>query len=298
MLPVLCEASRTVARVCVVARGPDVRRAGLPRLLRALHHGVDLLHPVEGLGQNHLREAVVYDGLLVVSVLCLPELRRALHLVLEVGNGLLGGLNLGGKAANGLVKVRNPRLQAGLLVVSRRRLPLVGGQLVRAPIPVPHLVGLLILQLGHHLVDGDLHLLEAVQLDLGRQQRQLGVCVLAGGALQHPRSTRAQLLLKGATPRRAGLEQCDVHGLVKVVECLIRVEDLDRILHCGDLLEPTLDPSVKLGGGLRALLLEVRQELTVERQLSLRVVVLLEGLRVLLAVVRDVRVHLRHGLLR
>mmetsp|Transcript_109059 Transcript_109059/g.304024 ORF Transcript_109059/g.304024 Transcript_109059/m.304024 type:complete len:354 (-) Transcript_109059:131-1192(-) len=261
-----------------------------------LYQGVHLLHPVKRLCQDGLRQPVVHNCLLVVSVLSFAYLGGALHLLLHLCDVRLGALDVLCQGSNRLLQISNLCLEAHLLVISRGRVPLVRVQLCNAPIPVLDLVRLLLAQLGNHLVNGLLHLHKAVQPRRLRQHRQarsrLGPC----GALQHAGCSLPPVRLSDGGG--ASLHQGDVHGLVKVVKRFVRVQDLDRVLHSGNLLETALHPCVELRVGLRALLLQVCQKGLVQLELSLRVLKLLERLSVLHLIVRYGCVHLHNGLFR
>mmetsp|Transcript_46901 Transcript_46901/g.150748 ORF Transcript_46901/g.150748 Transcript_46901/m.150748 type:complete len:443 (-) Transcript_46901:341-1669(-) len=254
-----------------------------------LDHGVDLLHAGEGLLEDHLRHALVGHGLRVVRILGLPVLARPLHLLLHLRDGGRRGLNLLVEVVDGLFEVGDLGLQAGLHVVGLLGRAVVFVELVDAPVAVLDLVLLLPLQLNDHLVNLLLDLREGIQLRPGGQQRQFGGAGRRSG-LDQDGGRLVEALLHGC--RGDGLQE-RVDGLVEVREGLVFVQDFDGVLDGNDLLKPVLDALVELSVAGRALLLQVGEEGPVEVELGLRVLELLESLRVFLLEFGDILVELR-----
>mmetsp|Transcript_32653 Transcript_32653/g.85707 ORF Transcript_32653/g.85707 Transcript_32653/m.85707 type:complete len:281 (-) Transcript_32653:612-1454(-) len=176
-------------------------------------------------------------------------------------------------------------------MVCSLRLLLVDRELVDAPIAVLDLVRHLNLELRHELVDYLLHLREAVDLRGGGDQGEPGGACVARRLpeqIGHP-GTPAGLLARctSLNERGALLDELLVLDetlgrLQEHLEGLVAVEDLDGVLHGGDLVQAALHPRLELRVPLRALLLQVREEGLVHGELILSVLELLHLLSVLL----------------
>mmetsp|Transcript_65883 Transcript_65883/g.166897 ORF Transcript_65883/g.166897 Transcript_65883/m.166897 type:complete len:354 (-) Transcript_65883:206-1267(-) len=268
VLVVLGEARGRVARVRVGAGGRNMRGT---RLI-LLDHGVDLLHALQSLAQDHLREPLVGDRLLVICILGLSVRGSLLHLALHLRDCGHGSLHLLRQILDGLLEVRYLDLQSCLGVVARLRGALVVVQFLDAPVAVLDLVLLLPLEFRHHLVDFLFDLSKGVQLCPGRQERQ--VCRAGGSrSAQQHRGGAVQPLLHRAG--RLDLHK-RVHGFVEARIGLVVVQYLDGIIHRGDLSHAVLHTLVELRVGHRALLFKLREECFVELKLLLGVLQLLE----------------------
>mmetsp|Transcript_46903 Transcript_46903/g.150755 ORF Transcript_46903/g.150755 Transcript_46903/m.150755 type:complete len:546 (-) Transcript_46903:7-1644(-) len=258
-----------------------------------LDHGVDLLHAVQCLLQDHLRKALVADRRLEVHVLCLPVLAGTLHLSLHLPDCGGGRLDLLREVLDGFLQVGDLHLEGFLGLVGLLHGAVVLVQLGDAPVAVPDLIRLLLLHLRDHLVDLQLDLGELVQLQLGGQQRQLR-CVGLGRGLQEHILGTLHALLHGAGGGE--LHELRVHGLVHGVEGGVVVQYFDGVFDRHNLLQAVLHALVELRLAGRAFGLQIAHELLIECELRLGVVELLEGLGVLLLQLRDLLVELSHQL--
>merc|ERR550525_1829839 len=133
-------------------------------------------------------------------------------------------------------------------------------------------------ELTHHLVDELLHLSKSIQLSPRCEEGQLRQAELGRRnpkGLRH--AAKSMLLLFRFRAERMRLQKRYIHRLLEVVEGRILIEDLDRVINCGNLNEAILHTRLELGVCLRAFFLQVGEECTIERQLRLCVLQLLEG---------------------
>mmetsp|Transcript_103240 Transcript_103240/g.298658 ORF Transcript_103240/g.298658 Transcript_103240/m.298658 type:complete len:526 (-) Transcript_103240:36-1613(-) len=242
-----------------------------------------------GLLEDHLREPVVLNRLLEVRSLRLPILRGAFHLLLHVSDGLFRGLDLLGQVLDRLLKIGDLGLQLRLLRIGFFGGPVVLVHLVDAPVTMRNLVLLLLPQFHDHLVDLRNHLLEGILLCAHRQKRNLRRAC-AGGDLAQGRRRSATTINESGAGHGRGLHEGDVHSLVEVGEGGVVIDDLDRVLDGGDLLQAVVDALLELLCALRALLLQPLQERSVEPQLCKHILKLLERLSVFLLEGRDLLV--------
>mmetsp|Transcript_95731 Transcript_95731/g.252995 ORF Transcript_95731/g.252995 Transcript_95731/m.252995 type:complete len:422 (-) Transcript_95731:69-1334(-) len=152
------------------------------------------------------------------------------------------------------------------------------------------LILLLLVKLRYHLVDLLLDLGEGIQLRTGGQEGQLRRTNGRRSADQDGgRAAKTLFHLAHGGDLHEG-----IHGLVEALEGGVVIQDLDGVLHGGDLLQTVLDTLVELliTGG--ALFLQVREEGPVDVELLLGVLQFLEGLSMLLLELRDLLVEFGH----
>merc|ERR1719159_14020 len=104
------------------------------------------------------------ETVLEVGVLQLAVLAGARHLRLRVLDLGLVVRELGGERRDRRLEVLDGRPEVAELVLRDGRLLLVLREPLHAEVPMLHLVLLLLLELGHHVVDRLLHLLEGIEL--------------------------------------------------------------------------------------------------------------------------------------